>query len=604
MNRSTVALALGLAFASLGLGPAAHAQDARLTSRIAPITFQFLALQRFDLSRFNTASRNQWPTGDCVGFSHMAAIEARFNHKYCESGALNAFRLDGYCARFDAYSRTPFFVFGAYANTWSDNYLASLKELDLSEQYYIHRVFTQSTASAGSARDTLSSYNFGDRSIPDTNVLMATQSLSEERHAPFINDASFYGATGVAASINTYLSPTNFAQSKVDQSEFAETLFPSILPGSMVQRVSIPLAARTNARFKVLDIYHGKLAAVGDAYYRTQFIERAIYGGYEIALHGCQPGHSMLLVGFDRVQKLFYFKDHYRRWVTVPYATALNADSYTVVLDVDYEATPAKEEMWLGVWEVDLDGRVGQLTLRRTRQPTNSVLSIAPATNNFFDRVLPEMPKDKWARVGSYLSGGRTYRVLGRLGTDGDDGTIELAIDWATLDGGASTVAEHRAGFAPTAAWQVLRMNLAAAGPGAGAYATGETSWQHLAYGVLMRRVGHTELGSVPHVVDNAFSRQRWNSPLRLSFQDGTRGNLYPNVPASGAAIAWYWDEAAQRWILLQGWVTQDNAILFYTDDPYAPWAIRSLRLLMHTWERGVVSGLDNEWHPVFGAGL
>ena len=372
MNRSTVALALGLAFASLGLGPAAHAQDARLTSRIAPITFQFLALQRFDLSRFNTASRNQWPTGDCVGFSHMAAIEARFNHKYCESGALNAFRLDGYCARFDAYSRTPFFVFGAYANTWSDNYLASLKELDLSEQYYIHRVFTQSTASAGSARDTLSSYNFGDRSIPDTNVLMATQSLSEERHAPFINDASFYGATGVAASINTYLSPTNFAQSKVDQSEFAETLFPSILPGSMVQRVSIPLAARTNARFKVLDIYHGKLAAVGDAYYRTQFIERAIYGGYEIALHGCQPGHSMLLVGFDRVQKLFYFKDHYRRWVTVPYATALNADSYTVVLDVDYEATPAKEEMWLGVWEVDLDGRVGQLTLRRTRQPTRS----------------------------------------------------------------------------------------------------------------------------------------------------------------------------------------------------------------------------------------
>ena len=119
-----------------------------------------------------------------------------------------------------------------------------------------------------------------------------------------------------------------------------------------------------------------------------------------------------------------------------------------------------------------------------------------------------------------------------------------------------------------------------------------------------MRRVGHTELGSVPHVADNAFSRQRWNSPLRLTFQDGTRGNLYPNVPATGAAIAWYWDEVALRWILLQGWVTQDNAILFYTDDPYAPWQIRSLRLLMHTWERGVVSGLDNAWHPVFGAAL
>jgi hypothetical protein len=50
----------------------------------------------------------------------------------------------------------------------------------------------------------------------------------------------------------------------------------------------------------------------------------------------------------------------------------------------------------------------------------------------------------------------------------------------------------------------------------------------------------------------------------------------------------------------MQGWVTQDNEVVFYTNDPAFP-RPSSIRLLMNTWERGVVSGLDGQWRPVFG---
>lgn len=592
-------LAAPLVLAAVLAGPA-RAQDARLLGRLAPVSADFLGLRALDLSRFSTASRSQWPTGDCVGFSHIAAIEARFNHKYCASGAANDFRRDGYCARFDAVSRTPFYVFGLYGAAWSDTYLASLKEVDLAEHYYLHRVFTQATAQAGAARDTLTMYNFADQMVPDMSVLMAGQVLSEERYAPFINDQAFWAASG-SASVVAFQMPANFPQSKVDPVELAETPFPTTLPGSAVARVPVPLDARTHARFRVTDIYHGRLGLAGaTASARILFLERLLYSGYEVALHGAQPGHSMLLVGFDRDQKKFYFKDHYRRWVSVDYATAANADSYTVALDVDYLAQPSREEMWLGVWDADIDGRVGELTLRRTRQPTNSYFSTATATNNFFDAALVEMPKDKWARVGSYVYAGIAYRVLGRLGADGDDGTMEVAIDWGTRDGGASPVAAHQAGFLPTTAWQILRLTLVSAGPGAGAYAVGETTWNNLAYGALLQRRGHRELGAVSHTPDT-FARSKWNTIFHLHFSDGSAATLYPSIPASGPGTAWLLDAASGRWIALQAWVTQDNAVLFYTSDTSVP-RYQSMRLLMHTWEKAVVSGMDNLWLPVFGS--
>jgi hypothetical protein len=586
-------LAAGLcAFAS-----PSHAQDASLLNRLAPTTGAFVTTTQVDLSRFSTASRTQTQTGSCVGFSHIAAIEARFVHKYCKPGTANAFRNAGYCTRYDFFDRTPFYVFSRYSGWMSDNYLQQHKELDLSEAYYLHRVFLQSATLPGSRRDTLTIYNFGDQMDPNGVVsAIPGLTLSEEAHSPYIDDAAFWAGTG-AASIFAYMNPSNFEQSKIDRAEIAETPFISFLPGSMQNRVAMRLSARTNARFKVTDIYHGNLATVGTAAARITFLERLLFSGYEVGLHGAQPGHSMLLVGYDRKTRLFYFKDHYRRWVTVPYDTAANAATYTVALDVSYEPAPSREEMWIGVWELDIDGRVGELTLRRTRQALNTFYRSTP--NNFTDRPLTELPRNKWARVGSYVQGASRYPVYGRLGTDNDDGTMELSIDWSRIEGPSSTLAEHQNGFTPSS--QILAMTIHASGPGAGAYAVGETVFGNRRYGVTMRRNGHTELGTIPHVAISNFTRANWNAnPLRLRFEDGTSATLYPNVPTSGAPTAWL-QLSSGAWVFMNGWLTQDNEILFWTDSTLLPRA-SSMRLLMHTWERSVVSGLDASWRPVFGS--
>ncbi len=379
------ATAVSAALAAALAAPASDAQSARdrLVARLRPADSYFLATDQLDLSPYSTASRNQSGTGDCVGFSTIAAIEAAFNHKYC-AGGNNAFRQDGYCERFDAImsdtDRTTAYPIFFWTTTMpypnQDRfYKMDKKELDLSELFYLHRVFTQQMAGPGN-HETESIMNFMDNQIAGTaGPLTNGFSLPEESYAPFINPANNYWFWGNAWNdLGSYVGGANFAQSKIDAMEFTDTPISTLIPGSPLNRPFISSATRSHARFTVTDYFEGTFDGpeYATAEAKIRFLERLVYSDFEVALHGAWPGHSMLLVGYDRANRTFHFKNHYRNWSTVPYdIVATYAHSYHVVMDVAYNA-PSREEMWLGDWDLDIDGQVGHLILRRTRQPTNS----------------------------------------------------------------------------------------------------------------------------------------------------------------------------------------------------------------------------------------
>ncbi len=586
---------LCVAFSTVLAANTSNAQSAldRLLSRLRPIDSSFLATNQVDLSPYSTASRDQTLTGNCVGFSTVAVIEAAFNHKYC-SGGSNAFRQAGYCERFDAIMNDPdrptnFYWTSAFREWNSDiRYFMDKQELDLSELYFFHRQFLQQAVGPGN-HETSWLMSFADNQIAGTaGPLVNGFSLPEERDAPFVYPSNGYNFWGDGWNeLGAYVNGPNFPQSKVDAMDLTDTPISTLIPGSPLTRPVIPSAARRNARFTVTDYYTGTFYPFPTASAKIQFLERLLYSNFEVALHGALPQHSMLLVGYDRTNRTFHFKDHYRSWTTVSYDDIVrNAGTYNVVMDVAYNP-PAREEMWLGDWDLDIDGQVGHLILRRTRQPTNSHYSTT--SGNYYEQTLTEMPRDKWARVGSYFWNGVSYATYGRLGSDGDDGTMDFVIDNSTPEGGPSPITQHETGFSPTGF--AFRMTMMAAGPGAAYYGVGTTTWNGNEYAMIMQRRGHNELVALRHT-PAAFSRASWNTSFQLHFENGSAATIHPTVPNTGAhATAWIVRDG--QWSQLDGWVYQDNAIWFFGAVPMV--------LRYSTWEHGVVSGLDGQARPLLG---
>lgn len=610
-------LAFAAVCAIVSVSPAARAQaalvdfEAQLVDEWDP---SFVDAVERDLSSMVTAPRNQHPTGNCVGFSDVAAIEARFNMQFCASGQPNDFRNDGYCARFDAIQAAQLPRFWWHAN-YSHYFscrpalhpFGQHKEVDLSELYSLARGFSQHTAAPTSVHENISFIDWSDQQIPHAVCISPNGfRLPEEADAPFLNmirptdgldpysdwglfwdptNYNFWDGTRPGA-LGQYVGGSNFAQSKTDAIDFGDPPIASLMPGSPLTRAFVPLAARKNARFGVEDYFRGHFYVFPSPEAAQKLLERAIYGGYPVAVHGPVNGHSMLLTGYDRKQRKFYYKDHYNNWAWAPYDEIDLGDSFTIVRDVSY-TPPAREEMWLGDWDLDVDGLVSRLVIRRTRQPANSHFSDNP--NNFWNEPLPAMSRTKWARIGSYFTSGVSLAAYGRLGDDGDDGTMSIVIDYSTLEGPPSTIAEHEAGFSPVGL--AFEMQLMSSGPGAAVYGVGSTKYGGQDYAMIMQRRGHAELVDIPHT-PASFARTEWNKTFTLHFEDGSTATLSPEITWDAGGKAWF-HQGGTSVQLVQD-IYQENGVRFTGGG-------RSLELLYATGEKGVVSGTDQDGRPVIG---
>jgi len=485
----------------------------------------FKAAKVRDLSVHNTSSKGQWPTGMCPSFSFIAGVEAAYTRKYC-SNPNSSFYKAGYCDRYVAYkaANPPAFHMAKLENFHA---FEQYKALNLSELYYVDRVKTSMTTSASANHET-STIVCGEEGVTralrgPASLMLSDIRLPEEQYAVFVQDPAFYPSAQLALFGDEHCdactkSPT---QAQLDNYEFSEKKFDFLsVDEKPVHRAFIPVDARRNARFGVADMVFADDSALAN---KIDFYEKCIYSGFEVIVEGAIPGHSMLLIGYDRDRKKLLYKDHYERFKEVDYdVTAGLSSGFQIIIEPASDWTsPSTEEMWLGAWDTWVDGQYGKLVIRRSRLAGN----VKYTSDDLFNKEIPELSTTAWARVGTFYEDNSSVRriVYGRLNGSGGD-RMQLIVDFDHPEPPPPSVE-----ISGTPAGQLFEMRVFDSGPGAGMYATGTTTKGGVAYGVLMKRPGEDPLGLIPLSPDNAFFTDKWEGTFLLHTDGGGEGVLTLN---------------------------------------------------------------------------
>jgi hypothetical protein len=580
-------LAIGL-LSSAVLASAAHAASLQtfLSKLPADNDAQFLSKNVVDLSLYQTMSKWQPPLGSCTTFSLVAAVESAFTKKYCEQKT-SAFYKKGYCQRYEAIKaeqqagKMPPFFLADSKNWWSQS---DKKALDLSEQYFLDRVLSMWSASPTSGHESGNLFCFLDgieRGVAgDVTFIVNNLHLPEENDVPYIYDGDFYNQAQAAVC-------TNITQEKIDSYHFSETLFKmKNWDNSDLTRMFLPHAGYQNAVYGVSDLFFAETSSFGGSV--LKILEKTLYAGYPIAISGAQQGHSMLLIGYDRTKKLFLFKDHYQRWVTVNYDDlAKTIYEMTVILDVknDY-LVPSKEEMWLGPWDMDLDGRVGKLVIRRTRIPSNALYT----DDSVSTKNLTAVPTSKWARIGTFYeaTGSQPTKrtVYGRL-NNSDGTTMELNIDFGKVEGPADPLSQIAIGYSPTG--QSFQLRMFTQGSGTASYASGTAVWQGKPYGVLLSRPSSKPYLGIPNTPATQFNRNQWVGQFTVVMEGGTLRTLeLKSDDGLKTLVGTISGTASEPTAQVVGKFIGDNHVQFNTQGAMPGFYFE---LFYHTWEKGVLSG-------------
>ena len=374
-----------------------------------------------DLSIYQTSSKVQAPLGTCTTFSMIGAIEAAYTRTYCTNPD-SAFSRDGYCERYrflKAAALAPF----ALANM--PGFADDKGQLDLSELYYVHRVLTAWMTEPGHdhiSGNTIDMMHGIERPLlGNAQLIVNNLRLPEESQVPYIN----------SVELHNYLQARfadGFSQHDVDALEFAEAqLRFKDSSGAQVIRPYVSWQGRQNARFGVVGV-----TIKEDLPDLITYLEQELYAGREVAVDGAVPGHSMLLIGYDREQQRFFFKDHSHSFRFVDYSDILDQETAitttVVTAPLAYPANASFEEMWLGAWKLDeKDGHQGTLVLRNVRTPPNALLTNDDVPGSH----LQQSDTTVWTRVGTFFDhGDDTERrvVYGRLNKS-DGRRLELYVD-------------------------------------------------------------------------------------------------------------------------------------------------------------------------------
>ena len=490
----------------------------------------------YDLLQYQTSVKDQNPRGSCATFSFLGAIEAFYKRGY----------------------------------GW---------ELDLSEEYFIHIVFsTAHTYNPSAQHENPATFCGGhglgsDAGIPDGRVYLVSMGLAlpTEKYAPYFGDANAnidrngtlhsHNDMGIIANQNgipvvtpggtiscdtsqplqqAWVDGFNFDPRYIPQDAAKEAIYgpTEIALISWWKAQDITLLEKIVASDKEVDLGLGlgKVDCGDVTYYDGTPVQ--IHNGFPVCRYpvtpitmcgqpGCygihegidakghcwEDGHAMVLVGYDRNQKLLLFKNSWGNtlryhWISYK-AIEERAFGASVVLAVrDPNLPPPTETMWLGRWTMDHDGWPGELVIRRPGKMPQVTI------NDDFTLVWAKVPGND--RIGTYTGqGGDSHEVTGDVG----GGTSLIWIDFNHLEGPPDLPSDpvNLNGqmfflrlFVPEHETYLF-----------GNFASGDTEWSGLDFGVLLHRPD-IDIKHVP----GTFNVNLWKDRFKLYLQDGATKTL------------------------------------------------------------------------------
>ncbi|MCL6582619.1 MAG: chitobiase/beta-hexosaminidase C-terminal domain-containing protein [bacterium] len=535
-----------------------------------------------NLATYQTSVKNQLPRGSCASFAFLGAIEAYYKRHYN-------------------------------------------LELDLSEEYFIHIVHsTQPTCNPDLLHENISSWcGASCLTTPMTSgeVYMALNGIAipEEKYAPYFGDGSTYPDHS-QADLDKIVSDSGLVCDSC--SESASTAIP-LLSQKAVDNYEydpryIPLEARKNARYGATKV---QLLSVADTQ-DTAFLEQCLWGGHEVdifldlnrldigdgnffsngtpvskhpdgnpiavwpkdGVNEGHIGHTMLLIGYDKTRQLFLLKNSwgsYLPYFWVPYNYVKNCSTGgVIVLDVrDPNLGPSPEAMWIGKWNMDHDGWLGELVIRRTRSRAQS------NTGDIYTETTLGTP----ARLGTYYSqDGTAHAVTGYI-SDSVGYKIKLFIDFDNPEG-----APQAESTPITLKGQEFDLEMFASPSNSttfGNYAAGTTVWRNYMFGALISRPSAPI--RIKHI-PGTFSLDDWKKSFMLFYSGGSTAYFKITDIASSESGAYY--SVTDTYNGTVGHhcgidKKQTNRLFFF--GAFQP------ALFYHTHETGIASGLG-----VFGISL
>jgi Papain family cysteine protease len=355
-------------------GVRAAAEIARLSGRILPIKTENLP-PSVSLVADQTPVKKQGARGTCWSFGAAAGLEAAYKRKY-------KLTLD----------LAPQYIF----------HLAKVMEL---YPDYIHY--------SGGHENNSTLWGFQDNS--GIVHKLRRSAVCESRFAPYLNASEMSclqktipKATEITEDRSTV------AQSIMDAFDFCEGAIPTAARFNCIYMVGS--SAAVNDPPSIADL-EGVLAegheVVVDLTLDWTFDEKKNAYDYDPSQNG--PGHTVLLVGYDRAAQVFTIKNSmgtewrdngYAR-VTYDFFKNCCFGANYIIDVVDPKVGLQKLSFWLGFWNIDVNGKRGTLIIRRYTDYRSS--DGAPT------------------KLGSYSVGEDSYDVNGAFDEGGQHCTAFIA---------------------------------------------------------------------------------------------------------------------------------------------------------------------------------
>ena len=549
----------------------------------------------YDLKQYQTKVKDQNPRGSCTAFAWVGAMEAAYKRKYG-------------------------------------------LELDLSEEYFIHSVFTiqhsnnpnllhpvenlvSECTSLKLEEDPQASLYNPIIVNEEGAIVYVAVTLPKEKYAPYfgtIHDGSAVypnhshsDLVQMLADSNIYMKDANGkpltdkdgyyicnpdrTQQDVDNYEYDTRL--------------IPLQARKNAIYGVTEM----IRLGSKKYNDTDTLEKFIYAGQEVSVGfsvsdlvcsgnnddgnpicnqvtnqkpgdpppcglGACGGHQMLLVGYDRKKQLFLFKNSWgstNPWVWLGYDFIKKyANNAQVIRDVrDPNLGPSEEAMWIGKWDMDHDGWLGSLIIRRMKKTPVETITL----NDDFT-CISYKPSSDPERLGTYYGNdGVAHEVKGGINPETTE--AEVYIDFVNPEPPPYEKG-HTVSINP--ADQKFELELFTGGSNSytfGNFAAGLTTWSGVDFGTLINRPDI----EVTHSSGN-FSIDKWKDKFKLYFSDGSKAILEITDIGAVSLIGYP--------VTFKYKGTPGTGLISNPDTKHLVSFSQELDLYYHSRETGILSGL------------
>lgn len=384
----------------------------------------------FSLAQYQTGFKRQWNRGTCYAFAGVAALEAFLN------------RRDG------------------VARDLSEHYL-----------FHMHQVtYLDPLAAAPPVETGHSLVDFrGNSAILEDMIRFA---LPSESDVPYLDKAQLRAVRdAIPEAARGSLAGDDFAtQEALDAFEYSEG--------------NVPLAGRLRASYAVTE--YATLPSV-----QPDVLEQTLRAGHEIVVD--VPGHCMLLIGYDRPNRTWLFKNSWgeNTWVTRSYDNS-GIGSGTYIVDASPpQSAPQLHPCWVGRWNMDHDGWRGTLVIRRFTNRRDG------PGHAYYDL------DGKPTKLGDYYGAAGRREVHGYFRNHGRTMVFHLAPDEVRRPPGTLEGQEFEA--------HILTEDLV--------NAAGQTTWNGTPYGLFLTR------GELPSAKSVPFQPADWLG--RWAFNhNGRRGVL------------------------------------------------------------------------------